>query len=241
MLGLILGSAASALSIAGPGTDGPPAVVMRRHADPDRPDDPAGFIPAHRVDHHRTMTALRDAGVTHVVSVNSVGSLRTDLPVGTVVIPDDFYAPTIAPSFFDDARGHRVPGFDTPWRAQVIAAWQAHAAAPAVSTGTYAHTSGPRFETPAEVRALAQVADIVGMTVGAECILAGEADLAYAAVCMVDNLGNGLDPDGTLTLAAYEAGKAANHAELARVVAAVINDLAPIVAAPQPPGPDPKD
>ena len=45
----------------------------------------------------------------------------------------------------------------------------------------YAQTLGPRFETPAEVRALARVADMVGMTIAAEAVLAGEAALAYAA------------------------------------------------------------
>ena len=43
------------------------------------------------------------------------------------------------------------------------------------------------------MRALAQVGDLVGMTIAAECILSKEVGLAYAAVCVVDNLANGLD------------------------------------------------
>ena len=65
----------------------------------------------------------RGRGVDRVVAVSSVGSLRTDWPVGTFVAPDDFFALGTAPSRYDDARGHSVPGFDVSWREQLLAAW----------------------------------------------------------------------------------------------------------------------
>ena len=58
--------------------------------------------------------------------------------------------------------------------------------------GVYWQTIGPRFETPAEIRLIAAHADLVGMTIASECIVAGELGLAYAAVCVVDNLANGI-------------------------------------------------
>src|SRR5690242_14838090 len=50
------------------------------------------FAPAHLVDHHANMAALVAAGCDRVLALASVGSLRRDWPVGTVVAPDDFVA-----------------------------------------------------------------------------------------------------------------------------------------------------
>ena len=104
-------------------------------------------------------------------------------------------------------------------------AWAAHAATPIVDGGVYTQTRGPRFETPAEVRALAQVGDLVGMTVAAECILTREVGLAYAAVCVVDNLANGLG-DAPLTIEEFQAGVAANRTALLADLDAVLPALA---------------
>ena len=67
-----------------------------------------------------------------------------------------------------------------------------------VDGGVYWQTNGPRFETPAEVRMLAAHADVVGMTVASECVAANQLGLEYAAVCVVDNLANGIGVE-TLT------------------------------------------
>ncbi len=57
----------------------------------------------------------------------------------------------------------------------------------------YACTEGPRFETAAEVQALRLLgADVVGMTNVPEVVLAREAGLCYAAVCIVCNWGAGI-------------------------------------------------
>jgi 5'-methylthioadenosine phosphorylase len=93
----------------------------------------------------------------------------------------------------------------------------------------YWQTIGPRFETRAEIRLLAAYADVVGMTMASECVLAGEVGLRYAAVCMVDNLANGVGAE-PLTMEEFEAGKAANRARLLAVLAAVLPDLAEVPA-----------
>lgn len=163
-------------------------VVLQRHRSGSR-------VPAHLVDHHANVRALAAAGCARVLGLCSVGSLRRNLPVGSVLVPDDVLALGIAPTYFDDTRGHRVPGFDAAWSADVLAHWQAASATGAgpIAGGTYAHVSGPRFETPAEIRLLATFADVVGMTMAAELFLCGELDLAYAGACSIDNLANGLD------------------------------------------------
>lgn len=152
-------------------------------------------VPAHLVDHHANIRALCELGCDRVIALASVGGLRTDLPAGTLVCPGDFLAPGVAPSFFEDSRGHSVPGFDPAWRRRLVDAWEAGALMPLRDGGVYAQVPGPRFETPAEVRLLARDADVVGMTIAAEAILAREAGIAYAALCTVDNLANGLEAE----------------------------------------------
>jgi len=65
----------------------------------------------------------------------------------------------------------------------------------------------------------------VGMTIASECIVAGELGLAYAAVCVVDNLANGLGP-GALAVEELERDRAANVARLCAALGAVLPALA---------------
>jgi 5'-methylthioadenosine phosphorylase len=195
-------------------TDGGEIVGIPRH----------GFdrsIPAHLVDHRANIRA----GCDRVLALGSAGSLDQDLKVGTLICPEDFYAPEIAPSFYRDPRGHSVPGFDSEWRRIVISAWGSLTETGLEDGGVYAQTIGPRFETPAEVRALANQADMVGMTIAAEAVLAGEAALAYAAVCTIDNLGNGISGKA-LTVEEYRRGRDQTALRLAADLAFVLPALA---------------
>jgi 5'-methylthioinosine phosphorylase len=182
------------------------------------------YVPAHRLDHAANLGALAALGCDRVLALSSVGSLRTELGVGAILAPDDFIALDRPPvSAFDDARAHVVPGFDPAWRAEVVSAWSAKGVL--VDGGVYWQANGPRFETPAEIRYVANFADVVGMTVASECIAANELALAYAAVCIVDNLANGVG-EQRLTIEEFEAGKAANQAGLLDALDAVVDVLA---------------
>ncbi len=188
LLAVILGSGA-----VGPGGGAvaaaaePHAVVLQRHGAAD-----GAYVLPHRIDHAANLRSLAEAGCDRVLGVCSVGSLDAELGVGSFVCPHDFIALQVTVTTFDDAHGHRIAGFDPDWRAEVLAAWEASGAGPLRDGGVYWQTNGPRFETPAEVRLLAAHADLVGMTLASECIVAGELGLAYAAVCVVDNLANGI-------------------------------------------------
>ncbi|MCU1487411.1 MAG: methylthioadenosine phosphorylase [Actinomycetia bacterium] len=156
-------------------------VVVLRHG-------PDGAVPAHLVDHHANVRALVAAGCDRVLALGSGGGLHPHLGPGTVLAPDDFLALTTYPTFHDTTDGYRMAGFDPDWRARVVGAWPS----PLVDGGTYAMVRGPRFETRPEIRLLASFADVVGMTMPAELVLAGEAGLAYAGIVKVDNLANGV-------------------------------------------------
>jgi len=185
------------------------------------------YVRAHEIDHRANVLALQAAGCDRVLGLSSTGSLRTDWPIGTFVCPDDFYAPQVYDTVHDDARSHTIPGFDPEWRRLLVETWRAHAATPIVDGGVYTQTRGPRFETPAEVRALARIGDLVGMTIAAECILTKEVGLAYGAVCVVDNLANGLDLE-PLTMAEFQASVVANRTALL----ADLDTVLPVLAGP---------
>ena len=199
-------------------TDGGEVVGIPRH----------GFdrsIPAHLVDHHANVRAACELACDRVLALGSAGSLDMDLKVGTLICPEDFYAPEAAPSFYRDPRGHSVPGFDREWRGTVISSWRSLTETELEDGGVYAQTIGPRFETPAEVRALANYADMVGMTIAAEAVLAGEAALAYAAVCTIDNLANGIS-SVPLTVEEYQHGRD----RTAKTLSAALESVLPVLA-----------
>jgi 5'-methylthioadenosine phosphorylase len=194
------------------------AAVVQRHGSPD------AFVLPHAIDHAANLRPLVDQGCDRVLAIASVGSLRSDLPIGSFVCPDDFIALHVGLSIFADTRAHSTPGFAPRWRAEVVEAWGAEDGERAVDGGVYWQTIGPRFETPAEIRMIAPHADLVGMTIASECVIAGELGLEYAAICVVDNLANGL-AEGELSVDEMEADRVINATRLRDGLAAVLPRL----------------
>jgi 5'-methylthioadenosine phosphorylase len=193
------------------------AVPLQRHGS-------ERFRLPHVVDHGANLRSLREAGCDRVLAIGSVGSLDPELPVGALVCPHDFIALQVTVTTLDDARAHAMPGFDAGWRAELLAAWGRAAATPLHDGGVYWQTNGPRFETPAEIRLLAAHADLVGMTIASECIVAAEMGLRYAAVCVVDNLANGIG-ERPLSIGELEAARSANAARVRESISAVLPEL----------------
>jgi 5'-methylthioadenosine phosphorylase len=182
------------------------------------------YTPAQLVDHPRNIAALQQAGCDRVLAICSVGSLHAELGVGAFLCPDDFIALGKVDAAFDDERGHVIPALDPVWRRLVLEAWKAGPDPAIRERGIYWQSPGPRFETPAEVRLAAEYADVVGMTMASECVTACQLGVAYAAVCMVDNLANGIAGE-PLSHGDYEAGHEANRERLAAAIEAVLPAL----------------
>jgi 5'-methylthioadenosine phosphorylase len=192
------------------------AAIVQRHGEGD-------YRLPHEIDHTETLRALVEAGCDRVLAVGSVGSLSTELPVGSLLCPDDFIALHLGLSVFADERAHRALGFDPTWRGEILSAWQA-SGGELRDGGVYWQAIGPRFETPAEIRLMAAHADVVGMTIASECIVAAELGLAYAAICVVDNLANGIG-QRPLQILELETARAANALQLHDGLAAVLPQL----------------
>lgn len=224
-LGIILGSGSAGIEL----TDD--IVVIARHGGAmgdgsGEASDPGwrsgGYALPHEIDHETNLRMLAEQGCDRIVGVSSVGSLRRALVPGTVVVPDDFIALDNPPltTFPGDPRAHRAPAFDPELRRALVS----ELGDEAVDGGVYWQVPGPRLETPAEVRFIAPHADVVGMTVASECIVAGEMGLGYAALCMVDNLATGIG-EGTLSVEEIAAGQKRNRKRLAAALKAAIDGL----------------
>jgi 5'-methylthioadenosine phosphorylase len=194
------------------------AAIVQRHRGGD-----GGFVLPHAIDHEANLRPLVEQGCDRVLAIGSVGSLRAKLGVGSLVCPDDFIALNLGDSILDDERAHSAPAFSARWRAEVIAAWSEGGQAP-LDGGVYWQARGPRFETPAEIRLMAAHADVVGMTIASECVVAAELGLDYAALCVVDNLANGLG-EGTVGTEGMEADRLVNAERLREGLAAVLPRL----------------
>ncbi len=176
------------------------------------------------INHAANLSALTALDCDRILAIGSSGGLREELGVGTFICPDDFIALHLGLSLSEKHGGEQVPGFDAAWREQVLSAWRDGTEVPIADGGVYWQVIGPRFETPAEIQLIAAHADVIGMTIASECILAGELGISYAAVCVVDNLANGVG-SAPLTREEFEAGKARNRRRLLDALAGVVPGL----------------
>ena len=183
-----------------------------------------GYTTAAKLDHARNFAALAELGCDRALAIGSVGGLRAELGVGTFLCPDDFIALHLGLTLHEGHGGELVPGFDAAWRRTVLDVWARVAEPEVIDGGVYWQAIGPRFETPAEIRLIATHAEVIGMTIASECVIAREMGIPYAAVCVVDNLANGIASE-PLSVAGFEAGKDENRARLTTAIAAVAAEL----------------
>jgi 5'-methylthioadenosine phosphorylase len=199
--------------------EGHGALFLQRHGGPD------SYTLPHLIDHTANIRSLADAGCDRILAIGSVGSLDTELGVGSFICPHDFIALQLSLTTFDDARGHALRGFDPQWRSELLEAWRASGAMELRDGGVYWQTNGPRFETPAEIRLMAAHADLVGMTLASECVIADELGIRHAAVCVVDNLANGIGSE-PLSEQELDADRRVNAGRLCEALDAVLPRLA---------------
>ena len=147
-------------------------------------------LPPSEVNYRANIDALKKIGVTDVISLSAVGSLKADLAPGTFVIVDQFIDRTFAreKSFFGKGLVAHV-SMAYPVCARLGDHLQNAATAaslPIVRGGTYLAMEGPQFSSLAESRLYQQWGcDVIGMTNMPEAKLAREAELCYASVAMV--------------------------------------------------------
>lgn len=138
---------------------------------------------------------LKGLGVTALILTNSAGSLREDIPPGSVMrISDHINFSGTNPLIGLDG-DERFVGMTNAYDAGLAARMEAAATKLGIplSSGVYMWFAGPSFETPAEIR-MARIlgADAVGMSTVPEVLIARHLGLKVAAASVVTNFGAGM-------------------------------------------------
>lgn len=152
---------------------------------------PGEYILPHLINHPANFKALKDHGVDEVIGIHSTGSVKKKLKPGTFVVPHDFILLSGGPTLFQDKPVHITPTLSETIRRKWIEASQ-DCGIEAIPKGVYWQTAGPRLETRAEITMIAQFADVVGMTMASEAIIAKEMNLEFASLCSIDNYAHGI-------------------------------------------------
>ncbi len=157
------------------------------------------FLPRHgrghkispsEINFRANIDALKRSGVTDILSVSAVGSLRENLAPGTFVIIDQFIDRTFSrkKTFFEDGIVAHV-SLAHPVCHRLGDHLEAASKAAGLSIargGTYLVMEGPQFSTLAESEMYRSWnCDVIGMTNMPEAKLAREAEMCYASVAMV--------------------------------------------------------
>ena len=144
------------------------------------------------------LEVLKELGAEIMVATNAAGSMRPDMPTGSVMaLNDHINFSGLNPLIGEPSDARFVPmteAYDPKLRAGLTVA--AKAAGVEMAEGVYAWYSGPSFETPAEIRAIRGMgADAVGMSTVPEVILARFLGLRVAAASVITNMAAGMSTE----------------------------------------------
>lgn len=173
---------------------------------------PVYFLPRHgpnhtiivpRINYRANIWAMKELGVERIIATNSVGSLNPKISVGDMVIPHDFINTTsrLPRSFYDDMEVAYHVDMSSPYcpdiRRELIRASHEVHEGMTHDEAVLVVVEGLAFNTPAEQRLFQSWgADLCGMTTLPEAVLAREAGLCYAHICMpTDCVGRPIESD----------------------------------------------
>ncbi len=173
------------------------------------------------------LRTLRDWGCEVLVQTNAAGSLRADIPPGSLMLLSDHLNLPQRSPLVGEAGNDRfvsmIDAYDPALRAQALAT--AQACVSPLHEGVYAWFLGPQFETPAEIRMAQRLgADAVGMSTVPETIVARHLGLKVLALSLITNMGAGLSEE-TLSHAHTLAQANAAGERASRVLTAVLENL----------------
>jgi 5'-methylthioadenosine phosphorylase len=159
-------------------------------------------IPPHKVNYRAIISAAKRSGATRIISTNTVGSMA-DQSLGSIFLPADFveFTKSRINTFFEEKAVH--VDMSQPYCPELCAflAEASHSLDMQVSEGVYVCAEGPHLESPAQVRMMSNFGDVVGMTGYPEVVLAKEAQLCYASLCVVTNPACGMAGEKRLEIA----------------------------------------
>jgi 5'-methylthioadenosine phosphorylase len=183
------------------------------------------------INYRANIYALKSLGVSRVISISAVGSMKESIRPGDVVLPDQFIDLTKrrAGSFFEGGMVAHV-AFGEPICAGLAQDLEkaAHQVGAVLHRGgTYLCMEGPQFSTKAESRLYRQWGvDVIGMTNMPEAKLAREAELCYATIALVTDYDCWHDTEEAVTVEAILATLHRNVALAKRILKTVVPSVA---------------
>lgn len=205
--------------------DGIDVVFLPRHGSPHR-------IQPHLINYRANLRGFRELGAGRIVSVGSTGGISALVKAGDIVLLDQIIDLTAgrAATFFDAQEVVHID-FTEPFCGDLrglLAAAAGDAGITVVDRGTYVCTNGPRLETAAEIRMFAGMgADVVGMTMMPEAVLARELGICFAGIAVVTNMAAGIG-SSQLTAAEVVAGMQAATDRLRALLSAFFRRAASV-------------
>lgn len=189
------------------------------------------------INYRANIYALKSLGVSRVISVSAVGSMKESIRPGDVVFPSQFIDLTKrrASTFFENGMVAHVAFGEPicPAVSESLAASAQRLGATLHRGGTYLCMEGPQFSTKAESRLYRQWGvDVIGMTNMPEAKLAREAELCYATMALVTDYDCWHETEDAVTVEAILATLHRNVALAKRMVTAVapLMDALPVCA-----------
>jgi purine-nucleoside phosphorylase len=142
---------------------------------------------------------MAELGCETLLQTNAAGSIRLDMPPGSLMAITDHINFTGVNPLFDVGADRRfvdmVDAYDPKLTQQLLAA--AKSLNILCHDGVYIWFCGPSFETPAEIRAARALgADAVGMSTVPETILARHAGMKVVGLSVMTNYAAGIVPGG---------------------------------------------
>jgi 5'-methylthioadenosine phosphorylase len=182
------------------------------------------------INYRANIYALKQVGVTDLVSVSACGSFKAELNPGLFVLADQFVDRTYGreSSFFGNGCVAHVSMARpvAPLLLERIAAAAGAEAIGYVKGGTYVAMEGPQFSSLAESRAYQAAGfDVIGMTAMPEAKLAREAEIAYAIVAMVTDFDCWHPEHDHVDVASIIATLQANAGKAERLLARLLQDF----------------
>ena len=144
-------------------------------------------VPPHAINHKANIYAVKSRDFKKILAINSVGSLKPYIKPSEVCLVEDFISFYNIVTVDPEKRIHITPQPSEELNLKIE-----ECLGEKFKRVVYWQTTGPRFETPAEIRLMGQFADVVGMTMASECTIACELGIKYASICVVDNYANGI-------------------------------------------------
>jgi 5'-methylthioadenosine phosphorylase len=145
-------------------------------------------FPPHKVPQRANIFALKKLGVEKIIGICAVGSLKENFKPGDIVVADQFidFTKKREYTFYDNCAVHT--SLADPFCPEMRGLFIQEVKKLKISyhqTGTYICIEGPRFSTRAESKFFRNFADVIGMTLIPEAILARELEICYLSLAMI--------------------------------------------------------